>query len=234
MNCSVVYVHYPLSEKATYYLYRFATTWEQFPPGHDCSVTIVSNKSDMKHSDTIYLKPGWRYLPRPSNEGADIGAYIELAKKEKPHLMVCFGESVYFHRPNWLARLVDAYKQFGPGMYGIMTSNLVTPHINTTAFAIDGQLLASYPEHVVTREQRYDFEHGAYPYWRRIYGLGLPVKLVTFDGVYSPPEWRAPQNIFWKGDQSNVLVHCNHTDRYANATPAIKQRWELGANTRFQ
>ncbi|WP_460374448.1 hypothetical protein, partial [Staphylococcus aureus] len=87
-------------------------------------------------------------------------------------LIVCLGESVYAHRRGWLKMLNNAWAEFGPGMYGVYSSNLVTPHLNTTAFACDPGLLKAWPEIVRTKEQRYDFDHGSNSFWRRVAVLG--------------------------------------------------------------
>jgi hypothetical protein len=140
--------------------------------------------------------------------------------------MVCLGQSVHFHRHGWLERIVRAWEQFGPGMYGFLSSFLVRPHLQTTAFATSPQFLQDYPVKVVTKADRYEFEHGRFSFMNRLEVRRKPVKLVTFDGVYSKPMWRSPNNILWKGDQSNCLVWCNHTEDYAKATQKTKDFWQ--------
>jgi hypothetical protein len=64
--------------------------------------------------------------------------------------------------------------------------------------------------------------------------MGYPVRLVTWDGDWSPRLWREPPNILWKGDQSNCLVRCNHLDRFDAASPAVKARWSKLADSPFR
>jgi hypothetical protein len=225
-------VHVPGSEKSQSYLYRFFTSYCIYQTG-PCRLIVVSNGAPMDFNNAVYTKLGWEVQTRHSNEGKDIGAFIEVAKQNPGDFLVLFGESTYFHKPMWIERLLESRVKNGPGMYGMLSSNLVRPHLNTTCFACDADLLAHYPEHVVSREQRYDFEHGKYPFWRWVETHGKQVRLVTFDGDYRPVDWRVPPNIFWRGDQSNCLVWCHHTDRFANAQPATRLRWSAGADTRF-
>jgi hypothetical protein len=234
VTVTVCYIHFPGSEKSQSYLYRFFTSYHQYPPGADCRVVLVSNAKPFDDLNRVYTDKDWQIVYRPSNEGKDIGAHIEVARTFKPELIVSFGQSVYFHREGWLRRLLEARVKNGPGMYGMLSSNLVRPHLNTTCFACDADLLAHYPEHVVTQEHRYSFEHGKFPFWKWVETHGKQVRLVTFDGDWRPVDWRVPPNIFWRGDQSNCLVWCHHTDKFANAQPATRLRWSAGADTRFR
>jgi len=65
------------------------------------------------------------------------------------------GESVYFHREGWLKRLADAWAKFGPGMYGPFGSNLLRPHLQTTAFCTSPALLQRCP---ISTKDRYSWE----------------------------------------------------------------------------
>lgn len=233
LNCCVVHIHVPESVKAQGYLYRFFTTWKHYAPGAEATTIVVCNGAKIDPANMVYIDPSWHLINRPSNEGHDIGAYMEVARCYRPDLIVCLGSSVYFHRTGWLKRLLEAHDKHGFGMFGLYSSNHVRPHLNTTAFAAGGLLLASYPERITTKDERYSFEHGEYPFWKHVQGLGRPVKLVTWDGEFGPGEWRGPQNIFWRVDQSNCLAYCSHTDRYRNASPEIQRRWARGADTPY-
>lgn len=142
---------------------------------------------------------------------------------------VFLGESVYFWKPNWLVPMVEAWKQFGAGMYGFLSSFLVRPHMNTTAFVTSPRFLNGY-QRITTHPVRYQFEHGIDSFWKRMERFGKPTKLVTADGVYDPPQWRYPPNILWRGDQSNCLIRCNHMDRYDAASEETKHRWSSAAD----
>ena len=172
---------------------------------------------------------GWRVLPR-SNEGWDIGGYLEVSKLVEYDLMVCFGQSVYFHRRDWLKRIAEAWQEFGPGIYGAMASYTVRAHLVTSAFAITPSLLKEYPP-VRTKAERYAFEHGDQSIWRRVAAEGYAAKLVAWTGCYDAQDWRQPPNIIFRGDQSNCLVFCNHTDKFFSYDPVSKAKWAKIADT---
>jgi hypothetical protein len=179
--------------------------------------------------DAVWMRQEWKCYLRKNDPGWDLSAYFDVARNFECDILVCLGESCFFHREGWLKRIVQEWMNGPWGMFGFYASNLVTPHLNTTAFAIDPSLLKSQPI-PKTREERLAFEHGKYPFWRRVANLGRRVRLVTFDGAYHPDEWRAAPNGLWKGTQSSVLVFSNHTERYFNATPEVKRRWERHAD----
>lgn len=216
------------------FLIRFRNSLFDHPPGVEFEIILVCNGGPLPVEEALWIPKNWGCYCR-KNVGADIGGYIDVARNFDCEMLVCLGESVYAHRRGWLKMLANTWAEFGPGMYGVFSSNLITPHLNTTAFACDPKLLAGWPEIVKTKEQRYAFEHGERnSFWRRVAGLGRPVKLVTFSGIYGSTEWRAPANIMWKGDQSNCLLWCIHTDRYQNARAEIKRRWEGNADRGLQ
>lgn len=169
-------------------------------------------------------------FPRQNDDGFDLHGYQDVARKFKCDMLVCLGESVYAWKENWLVPIVEAWKRYGPGMYGFFSSFLVRPHLNTTAFAIDPVFLMGWPT-ITTHYSRYQAEHGKYSLWKHLAEFKRPTKLVTWDGVYDPPQWRYPKNILWRGDQSNCLLRCNHLDRYDAAEPETRKRWAYSADT---
>lgn len=209
---------------------RFVDSLKQFPPGYPNKLAVICNGGRLSPYITrMFDGLDAEFFPR-SNDGWDIGGFIELAHQCPSDMMMCFGESVHFHRADWLQRIVEAWSQFGPGMYGCYASYLTRPHMNTTAFAIIPKALRAYPYKVTTRETRYAFEHGPDAIWRQVERSNLPALLVTWDGVYDMPNWRSAENILWRGDQSNCLVWSNHTLRYMLSSRETKANWEAGAD----
>lgn len=230
---AIVYTAVPSKIECESFAQHFVDSYRQYPSGVDHSVTVVCNGGQLQpRVKSMLTNEGFSIHVR-NNAGWDIGGYIEMARKTDPDLLVCFGESVYFHRSGWLERIVSAWRRYGPGMYGMFSSNLVSSHMNTSAFACTPYFLREYPT-VVEHHERYEFEHGPLALWRRINRQNFPTKLVTWSGVYDPPQWRQPENILWRGDQSNCLVFCNHTDRYFASPPATKHAWEQGADQPFR
>lgn len=216
------------------YCARFVTTYHEFPPGIEHETIVVSNGGPLSQNITLlFWDMNASMWPRENDPGWDITAYIAAARGPcaDADMILCLGESVYFHREGWLKRLVDAWAKHGPGMYGPFASNLVRSHLNTTAFFTSPVLLRQSP---VNPRDRYGWEHGEHSFWRWVSGRGMPVRLVTWDGEWEPRSWRSPPNILWRGNQSNCLMWCNHTDHYAGAAPRIKSRWANNADRPFK
>lgn len=215
---------------------RFISSYLAFPPGVEHETLVICNGGPASKQIGCILAglPDVRFFPR-NNSGWDIGGYIEasLGPAKGADMIVCFGESVYFHREGWLKPLVEAWETHGEGMYGIFASNVIRSHLNTTAFCTSPKLLAAYPCMVTTGKDRYDFEHGQFAFWRLLAMQRRPTMLVTWDGVWAPHQWRGPTNILWRGDQSNCLVWCNHVDRFRDAKPRLKAYWQRWCDQPF-
>lgn len=205
---------------------RFITTYREHPAGMEHELVVVCNGGGPSqplswHGEKLWSPrdlfsfiPGTQFFLH-DNSGFDIGAYQAVAKHIDADIMVCLGQSVYFHREGWLKRWATGWESYGPGMYGPFASHQIRPHLNTTAFAVPpGFFQRYYPEKVNTHDQRYAFENSSMAFWSRVNSARKSVALVTWDGVWAPTNWRKPKNILWKGDQSNCLMWCNHTDRY--------------------
>ena len=196
------------------YAIQFASSYQLFPPGIDASLTVICNGGPPSDASRIIFSPlNCRFLEN-DNVGWDVGAFQFMANETDADMLVCFGESIHFHKPGWLARLAQAWRWHGPGLYGGTSSNCVRPHLQTTGFACPPSLIQSHPSRVCTKEERYDFEHGHWCITNRALKAGLPVMLVTWDGEYQHTIWRQGENIFWKGDQSNLIYLTNHCDHY--------------------
>lgn len=219
------------------YAARFVSSWLNHPPGVFHDTIIVCNGGLLK-TETALLFSSMKPLlyPRKNDPGYDISAYIELARCQcaKYDMMLCFGESVYFHREGWLKRLVEAWERHGPGLYGPFGSNVLRTHLQTTAFCCSPVMLAQYPKRVASRRDRYEFEHGERSFWRQLDRRGVPVRLVTWDGEWQPRDFRLPKNGMWRGDQSNLLMFCNHSDHYRDADETRKAKWSKSIDRAFR
>jgi hypothetical protein len=226
----LVYICVTKGYRSREYASRFVSTYNQFSAGAPHEVVIVFNGGRPANRLRDVFAPIPHGFHERDNSGWDIGAYQDVAWRIDADLMLCFGEQTYFHKSDWLFRFASAFLCWGPGMYGAYASYLVSPHLNTTSFACSPQFIREYPIRCQTRRDRYEFEHGAGALWRQIARKGFATKLVTWDGEWDHGEWRTPQNILWRGDQSNCLTWCQHTDRYNMASPETKERWAAGAD----
>lgn len=214
----VVYNHVPGDEEHAVMARRFADSYRAYPPGCEHSTVIACQNPNLVLGELFAQTLPDVFKFQHDGSGQDIGAYLAIGRLlTDGGMMVCFGGSAYFQRAGWLARMVEAWKRYGPGMYGATATYEVSPHLNTTAFWCPPRLLASYPVQVETRQQRYDFEHGPHALWKLADRAGLPVKLVTWCGEYDWPDWRKPLNIFRRGDQSNCLACWHHHDKFQAA-----------------
>jgi hypothetical protein len=233
--CYIVVTHGTLTED---FCARFVASYHDYPPGmpHDTLIICNGGPLDSVKAALFASLPNVQFYPRANDQGYDISGYIDAARgpARAADMMICLGESCYFHQSFWLARLADVWRQLGPGLYGSFSSNLVRPHLNTTGFVCPPSLLRRYPRPVTCRKERYEFEHGKLPIWKYTLSQGLPVRLVTWDGTYEPRAWRQPANILWRGDQSNCLMRCSHTDHYAHAAKRTQLAWARGADSPFR
>lgn len=212
---------------------RFAATFAEYPPEADYEMLLVCNGGPVATELGLLFAPfNHSFFPRENDPGWDITGYIDAARgpAADADLLVCFGETVFFHRPGWLKRLVHAQSRYGGGMYGFFSSNVVRAHMNTTGFAAHPRLLREYPRAIVTRGDRYEFEHGVNSFWRFVRSRGMPTKLVTWDGEWDPPMWRMPKNILWRGDQTNCLMWCNHAEAWANTSESNRHLWSSNSD----
>jgi hypothetical protein len=217
---------------------RFVATYLAFPPGVEHRTIIACNGGPLKTEMGLLFAslPSVEFFPRENDGGWDISAYLAAARGPcfNDDMMVCMGESVYFHRAGWLKRMVDAWTEQGPGMYGFFSSHVIRAHLNTTAFCITPKALRAYSHPVRDRGARYEYEHGPGAFWRSCMINGMPVRFVTWDGIWLPTQWRAPNNILSRGDQSNLLCWCNHTENYFNADAATKNLWARLSDSPFR
>ena len=237
MTVCVVYITVTHGAKTNDFCARFCSTWNQHPPKADCDLIVACQGGPLPTETALLfasLKP--RFWPRINDGGRDLSAYIEAARTiaKGYDMILALGESVHFAREGWLKRLVEARQRHGPGMYGIWGTHVIRAHLLTTAFFITPSLLASYPLPVTDKNSRYELEHGERALWRRLQSRNMPVKLVTWDSEWSPGRWRVPKNCLWRGDQSGVLMKCNHTERYEAADPVRKRNWEASSNRPFR
>lgn len=225
---TLCYVHVPGCSEHEAHAQKFVESYKAFPPGHDHDTVIICQGHPLGSQMRTILSelPNLREYVH-DDTGWDIGGYIALAKSghAQSESMLCCGGTTTFRKAGWMARMVEAWDKHGPGFYGSLTSFQIRPHFNTTGFWTAPFMLGSYPGDMVTREQRYNFEHGKQSLWWMLNQVGYPTKLVTWDGEYDWPEWRKPDNISCRGDQSNCLTffRINYQfEHYCAADPGAK------------
>ncbi len=104
-------------------------------------------------------------------------------------------------------------------------------HIRTNAFMIRREVLGRIKVgKIKTRLDTSRFENGRIGLTRQILGMNLAAVVVGKDGRgYSCEDW-PESGTFWQGDQENLLVADNQTDKYATSNTyqraaLIKRAW---------
>lgn len=216
------------------YCARWVGSYLVNPPGVEHQTIVACNGGPLpRETALLFDSINASFLPRPNDGGYDLSAYHQIAKEVPCDLLVCQGESVHYHRPGWLKKIADAHQTFGEGMYGMFSSHLVRAHLNTTGFAISPRFLNEYPV-PTNHDERYAEEHGERSLWRSVQSKGGAVKLVCWDGAWDCRQWRLPRNCLWRGDQSNCLAHCIHSDRFFAADQKTKAMWARLADGPFR
>ena len=237
MNVAVVYTAVTTGHLTSDLIARFVSTWHEHPPGAPCDLWVACNGGPLLSEQVLMFAPmSAKMFPRVNDTGKDLTGYIDasIGPCASYDMVLFLGETVFFHREGWLKRLVEAATKYGAGMYGPWGSNVVRTHLQTTAFFCDPKLLTQYPSRPNDNPSRMSWEHGENAFWRWVANRGRPVRLVTFDGEYEPRMWRYPPNIIWRGDQSNCLFFCNHSEAYANASPLTKHQWSMNCDQPYK
>jgi hypothetical protein len=237
VNGAVIYTAVQNGPLTSDYCARFVATWMEYPPGYPCDLFVSCNGGALLTEQRIMFLPmSARMFPRANTPGLDLDGYFDAVRGpcKDYDAVLCLGESIYFTREGWLLRLVEAWKKHGPGFYGPFGSNNSAPHLQTSAFFCSPETLRSYPVRPKNRAERFEFEHGKRPLWRRCTWNNMPVRCVTWDGEWEPRLWRMPQNLLWRGDQSNLLMMNNHALGWENANANTKRQWSAKADVPFQ
>lgn len=213
MNIAVVYCYAAIAgQKYDDYASRYLEHRQIFPAGMDHQNVVVVNGRKVTSEIACMFSslPNCVFLEH-DNSGFDIGAF-QLASREIPaDLMIFFGASTFFHRKDWLTRMVDAYEKHGIALYGAMGNrgNLhvnVHPHIRTTAFWMPPKLMNAYPIKITEKAQRHPFEHGKDCLTAWITRQGRKALVVTWRYEFEWKDWDSSPNGFHRGNQSEILA----------------------------
>jgi hypothetical protein len=228
---TIVYHHLAsLDQPWLDYSRRFVQSYQAHPPGIEHDTIIVCNNGPARQEtrDLFSSLPNVRFLSR-GNDGQDIGGYIEAARTVNTETMLCLGTYTYMKRSGWLRRMVDAWDKHGPGLYATSTSNQIRPHVQTTGFLCPASLLVDYPVKIISKRDRYRFEHGEECITNFALLKKLQLMLVTWSGEHGWTAWRQQPNIFWKGSQEECLFWRPLMEEYA-ADPTGRGLRELTAD----
>lgn len=204
------------------YSRRFMDTYRRFPGGADHELHIGNCNGPLTPEAVSIFSPEARSFHHYRGGGFDIGAELSIAQIIHCDFLVCACATTYFKRAGWMARMCDARKEIGDGMFGALSSYQVCPHLRTNFYGINPERLRQYPYAINSKEDSYRFEHREWNIVSWMASIGFGSWLVTWDGIWEMARWRTPPNLFRKGDQSNCLAYDRHTDIYDNSPPAAR------------
>lgn len=243
MKVAIIYLHvkakgYPSAPPPDYYRpfsLRFADTYQKFEAGIDHDLVVVSCGGDPDESVWEIFSPIATCYQTYLGAGSDLGACQNAMRQSDADFVVCMATPVYFWKPGWLKRLVEARTEFGDGLYGPFASNECTPHIRTSCWAVDPATFNCYPHLIDNREKCYWAEHRdqseeLWHFTRWYEALKKPTLMVSWTGALGPKYWRTEPNIFCRGDQSNVLIRDRYTDLYETYSAQEKVEVEKRVN----
>lgn len=222
-SINVCYIYLPGCAGHRNCAWRFVMSLKKHHPAIAYRFTVICQGAVFDGKD-IFGELGDYEVFHHDDSGWDIGGYLAFAPHCHEEWLYCFGGPSYVRHDGWLDRMAEAANKYGVGIYGTAATYEVRPHLNTSGFMTNPKLLALYPNHVVDKRGRYEFEHGYGAFWMMLSRLNLPAYMVTTQpGEYSWPDWRLPPNIYRRGDQSNLLSYFTHADNYDAASPGMKQ-----------
>ena len=200
---------------------RWLDTYRRFMPGIDHELIVVDSDVAAPLGDHAYYSDDFRVY---TGGGWDCGIWQWLARDSDADLLICTNTSAFFHRPGWMERFVEEFQKHGDGLYGAMASLELSPHIRTPVYVFPPKIMRDYPILCDSRQRTYTFEcaGGKDTFTSFCRQRELPTKLVTWDECLDLPDWRKPDNIFRRGDQSNILVKDRHCDNYEASDEAGK------------
>lgn len=190
---------------------RFIQSYMLSPAGADHQMVVVCNGSPVTdEAECLFGEIPNCVLMEHDNSGYDIGAFQKVSREFPGDLMVFFGATAYIKGAGWLARMEQAFKDYGDTLYGAMGNRgnyhySVEPHIRSTGFWLSSALFNQYPHKVTTPDGRYPFEHGRNCLTSWVKSKRRIPYVVTWDGVYPETAWDTIPNGYHQGNQSNLL-----------------------------
>jgi hypothetical protein len=236
---TVLVFSYPLNSQREFELNarRWVETLLKHNPGASYQVMVClvdGTPTDADRAIFRDVQPKFVTFPNP---GLDIDAYLKASAICDADFAVFCNTRIHFWKEGWLARFIEARKQHGPkGLYGASASYQIpsrpwttppvwpNPHIRTACIATDPKILRRYPFSINSRNDAFRAESGQWNLGQWYEDHGWPVRMITWDGVWSKQDWRKPKNIFRRGDQSNCLVRDRHLDIYSACTDPKEKR----------
>lgn len=241
MQTCFLYI-YPLDNRDEFskFAQRFADAYIQHKPGTKHVLYVAFVNGDPEAGDYAIFSGIKAEFIQVQSGGVDIGAAQAALDQIDCDYLVTGTSRMYPYKPNWLKRMVEVRKEFGPGLYGAMASyeiNSLDPsmpfpnrHIRTCFYGFEKEIWRTrYPYKIKNREHAYLFESGAWSQTQWALDCGMPVRMITWDNSYGPEQWHTVPGRFRHNNQESVLVRDRHTQLWEEADPDIKRLWSKRA-----
>ena len=153
-----------------------------------------------------------------SNEGKDIGSYIQATKEFCNYYdyIVYISTSTSIKVDYWLKYMIDPFLVDSTiAMVGTHGSYEINKHIRTNCFAISKKIFDSICSYNIKQdEDRYNFEHRENNIYQKVVSLGYKVVIVIKEGkIITESEW--PNYCGFRiEDQSDLIVHDKSSDSF--------------------
>jgi hypothetical protein len=228
MKAIITYpIPFNLWQHYKHFVRRFASTFKEFPPGtedYELHVTCYWGEPTDQIRRLFYgIKT---VMANTYNDSCDIGASQWAGKSTWTGSSFVVGMSThnYFHREGWLKRLMEARREFGPGLYAASGSLEEIPHLRTAGYGMDSELWKEFPNWISSRQDCTAFERGPDSISNYLIKRKSPVKQVLWDSVQDLVDCRKPDNIFRKGNQEQMLWWDRHVDIWKDSEADEKER----------
>jgi hypothetical protein len=211
---------------------RFADTYRKFPADIDHRLHLIDSNGGLTPDvESCFDGIDYGVIKYPGS-GWDIGAHHFASLTMGPDdWIMCFSTSAHFRRRGWLKAFVDAREKYGDGLFGSTTSfQGGSPHVRSTGFFVRCERLHRYPHGCNSRDECLAFESGVDSLTQWCVRRGYGVWLVTPVAVVPLAESRNLDNVFRRGDQSNIWTFDRNTDLFESATPERREQLSRGAD----
>lgn len=218
---------------------RFCHSMRNTEPGCEYTVAaILNSKAYPIHTvdGTTELISMFSGIPTEfysyTGSGCDVGSYQFFAERTTENVFqVNCSSRVYAWKAGWLKRLVEAREMLGPGLFATSVSKESGRlHVCLRCFGVDSDDFKKYPTKIVSRDQSGWFECGDGNLMEWYQSQGLKTTAVYWDGFCDISEEGfskcSTENIYRRGNQSQILVKDKHSLAYDEASPEEKLRLE--------
>jgi hypothetical protein len=203
---------------------RFAETYKALPAGFGHKLILLDSNGGLTPDVATFFDQTPHEVITYRGSGWDIGAH-QFAAFNLPadDWIMCFSSWTHFRREGWLRAFVTAREIHGDGLFGSTTSFEKRAHIRGTGFFVRCERMHRYPHGCNSREESFEFEAGPDSITTWCIREGFGAWLVAPQATVTLERSRDLDNIFRRGDQSNIWTFDKHTDAFENADDELRK-----------